>query len=198
MRAKDKHSNFPCTSEKELLNMNMDKLRQDWNQATANLQYGVQRVFVDVLTLVQEEKKKDLVWGQDYGDGGACLVNAAGNMLTTGGGQGIPMANFGEVVSLFDRINREFRSKDINTDYHVSPLAAEILLQWFAPLKEEPVSTTVNEATSNEAFASHEPYVEATDEEIGRALMEMFTTDAPVEMETPFDNASIKSDELQS
>jgi hypothetical protein len=172
----------------------LDDLHQQWNVATANLPYGVQRVFVDVFSLVKEEKKKDLVWGQDYGDSGACLVNAAGNMLTVGGGVGIPMANFGEVVALFDSINHEFRSRSINSDYHVSPLAAEILLQWFAPLKDAPVETTVNEATSAEAFASHEPYVEATDEEIGRALLEMFTTPAPtVDVETPFDHAANKN-----
>jgi hypothetical protein len=166
-----------------------DSLRSQWCDATANLAYGVQRVFVDVLTLVAEEKKKDLVWGMDYGDG-VCLVNAAGNMLTTGGGQGIPMANFGEVVSLYDRINREFKNKDINTNQHVSPLAAEILLQWFAPLKDEPVATTVDEATSNEAFAEGVPFIEPSDEDMARALMDMLSSPAPVDpIATPFDEA---------
>ena len=164
----------------------MDKLRKEWETATSKLQYGVQRVFRDVLSLVADEKKTNLVWGADYMDQGACLVNAAGNMLTTGGGNGVPSANFGEVVGLYDKINRKFKDEGINTtDNYVSPLAAEILLQWFAPQKPTPLEDAVNEATANEYFAEGLTYVEPTDEEMTRALLEMLS-EPPAAVESPF------------
>jgi hypothetical protein len=115
------------------------QLRTQWEQATGELPYGVQRVFRDVLNLVAEGKKKDLVYGTDYTDKGACLVNASANMLTTGGGHGIPVRHFNEVVRLFDQINGMLEEKDVNTEPNkVSPLAAEILVMWFAPLRDVP------------------------------------------------------------
>lgn len=166
----------------------LDELRDKWAEATADLPYGVQRVFHDVLTLVKEEKKKDLIYGADYYNNGACLVNAAANMLVVGGGYGIPMEAFGRVVSLYDQINREFRSRDINTDQHVSPLAAEILLAWYAPLKDAPAPVETPD-TSNTVFAEGMPYVEPTDEEMAQALSDMFSEPAPQETInlTPFD-----------
>jgi hypothetical protein len=174
------------------MTQDLDELRLKWNVATANLKYGEQRVFIDVLTLVAEDKKHDLVWGKDYGDGGACLVNAAGNLLTTGGGHGIPMANFGAVVGLYDTINRIFYGRDINTDNHVSPLAAEILLQWFAPLKPTPLETEVNDAMANEAFAEGLSYTEPTDEDMTRALMEMLS-EAPPAVENNTQSNDVQS-----
>lgn len=168
--------------------MDLETLHTQWKAATANLNYGEQRVFKDVLTLVSEEKKTNLVWGADYGDGGqgACLVNAAGSMLSKGDGSGVPMQQFGEVVALYDKLNREYRTRDINTDHHVSPLAADILLQHFAPLKEAPM-----EAIARESHFKHgDKYVEPTDEAMLNDLMNMLSEpEAPVDIVTPFDNA---------
>ena len=155
----------------------LNELKSGWTSATAALPYGVQRVFHDVFTLVAEGKKTNLVYGADYsGDTGVCLVNAAGHMLTTGGGHGIPIATFGPVVSLFDTINRVLKEKGVNKDNYVSPFAAEIFLDWFAPLKDAPISTQVDEATSNESFAT-DIYIEPTDEEMARSLMDMMSAD---------------------
>lgn len=161
-----------------MTDMNMANLHERWTNATADLPYGVQRVFHDVFTLVAEGKKTNLVYGSDYsGDTGVCLVNAAGHMLTTGGGHGIPSATFGTVVGLFDTINRVLKDKGVNKDNYVSPFAAEIFLDWFAPLKEKPISTQVDEATANESFAT-DVYVEPTDEEMARSLMDMMSADS--------------------
>lgn len=137
----------------------MDKALKDWNTATGNLPYGVQRVFLDTLNLVKDEKIH-LVWGADYRDSKPCLVNAVASMLTTGGGHGIPMRHYGKVVSQFDQINAELRTKGINTDGYVSPLAAEILIRNFGELKPEPeVDTSVVEMSNG-------AYVEPSDEEV--------------------------------
>lgn len=162
----------------------LDVLRQNWYKATDDLPWGVQRVFADVLTLAADEKTPSpLVFGADYADGGACLVNQAAQFLKAidgEGGTGKPMDSFGRVVSLFDDINREFLTRGINTERKVSPLAADILLQWFSPLKETPLEAEVNDAIKAET-----PYVEPTDEEMKEALLDMLTS-TPME-ETPFD-----------
>jgi hypothetical protein len=171
--------------------MDLDTLHVQWTEATARLNYGEQRVFKDVLALVAEEKKTNLVWGSDYGDSGqsACLVNAAGSMLSKGDGSGVPMQQFGEVVGLYDKLNREYLTRDINTSQHVSPLAAEILLHHFAPLKEAPMETIAKESH----FAADQDYVEPTDEEmLGDLLRLLSEDDLPVgnEVQTPFDTHS--------
>lgn len=160
---------------------NLPHLLEQWTQATANLKSGTQNAFHDVLVLA-EQGKINLVWGADYRDGGACLVNQAGAMLTTGGGRGVPITNFRDVVALFDQINRVLMDKGVNVDGTVSPLAADILLKHYALLKEIEVSTeeAVKEAMANEAFAEA-IYVEPTDEEIAAQLKAMFETEAPVE-----------------
>jgi hypothetical protein len=161
----------------------MNNYKEKWQAATAALPYGVQRVFHDVFTLVAEGKKSNLVYGSDYaGPTGTCLVNAADNLLVTGGGRGVPMATFGDVVSLFDTINRVLKDKGVNKDNYVSPFAAEIFLSWFAPLKEKPTEAAIEEAMVNEAFAQQLDavtygYVEPTDEEMARALMDMMSDD---------------------
>lgn len=164
--------------------MDLDTLHAQWATATSKLSYGEQRVFKDVLALVANEKKANLVWGSDYADEGksACLVNAAGSMLSKGDGTGVPMHQFGEVVGLYDRINLHFKSIDINTDHHVSPLAADILLQWFAPEKDAPIETIAKEIHFHEDLN----YVEPTDEEMLEALTTMLSED-PAKTPTPFD-----------
>lgn len=160
-----------------------DELRSQWGKATHDLPYGVQRVFKDVLDLVQEGKKQDLVYGADYSNSGACLVNASANMLVAGGGHGIPMAAFGDVVSLFDRINKYLEIQGVNNEPGlVSPLAAEILLNWYAPLKEVP-EVVENFKTEGDNLIPL-PYIEATDEEMEQAFMTLLEN-RPIE--TPFD-----------
>lgn len=170
--------------------VDMDSLRTQWNKATGDLPWGVQRVFADVLTLASQEKTPSpLVYNQDYGDGGACLVNQAAQFLKAiggEGGEGKPMASFGTVVSLFDQINREFHSKGINVDRKVSPLAADILLQWFAPLKDSPTEADLGTVSAAGVAVT---YREPTDEEMHNALLEMLTTPAPL-TETPFDTVN--------
>lgn len=169
----------------ELILTTKDEYRTQWQNATANLPYGVQRVFHDVFTLVAEGKKTNLVWGADYaGTSGTCLVNAADNLLITGGGRGVPMATFSEVVSLYDHINRWLKDEGVNKDNYVSPFAAEVFLSWFAPLKEKPTEAAIEEAMVNEAFANdlatavgQEAYIEPTDEEMARSLMDMMSAD---------------------
>lgn len=166
------------------------QLRIEWNKATGDLPYGVQKVFKDVLTLVAEDKKKDLVYGMDYGDGGACLVNSASNMLTAhaneneGGGHGIPTAHFGEVVRLFDRINSLLKQEGVNTTSKVSPLAADILLRWFGPEKQPPAVEDIEEAKAK-AFADNIPYTEPSDEEMQADFLAALTN--PDREATPFD-----------
>ena len=167
--------------------MDLDTLHLQWTEATAKLAYGEQRVFKDVLTLVSEEKKTNLVWGSDYwGSSGACLVNAAGSMLSKGDGSGVPMQQFGEVVALYDQLNREYLNRGINSTQHVSPLAADVMLQYFAPLKEAPAETLARETH----FADDQNYVEPTDEAMLSDLLKLLSdNDLPVgeEVQTPFD-----------
>lgn len=163
-----------------------DELRSQWEKATHELPYGVQRVFKNVLDLVQEGKKTDLVYGADYSNQGACLVNASANMLVSGGGHGIPMAAFEDVVSLFDRINKFLEGQGVNNQPGlVSPLAAEILLNWYAPIKDAP---PVEQPQS----VINLPYTEPTDKEMEDAFMELLNN-RPVE--TPFDEV-VSADEF--
>lgn len=155
----------------------MDQLLKEWNIATSNLPYGVQRVFLDTLNLVKEEKIH-LVHGADYRDGKPCLVNAVGAMLTTGGGNGIPSEYFGHVVGMFDRLNSAFLSQGVNEDGYVSPLAAEIMIRNFGALKPEPDPETLTVAEE-----SHGAYVEPSDEEFARDFMEGMKAPAPEDIE---------------
>jgi hypothetical protein len=172
------------------MNYDPDNLRAQWCKATGELPYGVQRTFKDVLDLVQEGKKKDLVYGADYTDQGACLVNASANMLVAGGGHGIPMANFHDVVSIFDQANHYFYQVGVNTDSNiVSPLAAEILLNWYADLKDVP-NVVENFETEN-GHVIPMPYIEASDEEMEEAFMTLLEN-RPVA--TPFDDVRVSQE----
>lgn len=161
-------------------------LRLSWHAATSALPYGVQNVFLDVLGLVADEQKKDLVYGADYRDGGACLVNAAGNMLTSSGGNGIPSLYFGDVVSAFDSINSLLFDEGVNTTKFVSPLAAEILMQWFGERKEAPDLEAID-AAKQEAFAKNLPYREPSDAEMAEAFQNMLNNPIQPSTVTPFD-----------
>lgn len=159
----------------------MDKnLLLEWNAATANLPWGVQAVLHNAVELVAEDKIT-LVHSADYSNGSPCLINSVGQMLTVGGGQGIPSASFGPIVRLWDTINREFTSQNVNKDDHlVSPLAGEILLQHFADLKEKPIEAAVNEAMATESFANN-IYVEPKDEDVMREWVNSLEHDAVCE-----------------
>lgn len=155
----------------------MDALLEQWNKATNELPWGVQRAFVDVLTLASEGKTT-LVYGADYAQKGACLVNQAANMLTTGGGYGIPMREFNAVVRAFDLINHELEKKAINdTPKRVSPLAAEILLRHFGTIKPEPVQSSAPEVTKPDT-----PYIEPTDAQLSEDFKKMFEVPAPLDI----------------
>ncbi len=180
----------------------LDTLYQKWHNATGNLKWGVHKVFKDVLQAAKDEKIT-LIYGSDYGDGGACLVNTAGVFLTThagldaGGGQGIPTANFSEVVSVFDTINAQFHNVGVNvTPGTVSPLGADILLRHYG---NEPGKDfeRIDAPVANEAFASV-TYREPTDQEIARDLANAFVnaktrTDIVI-YEENVQNVSIDSD----
>lgn len=149
-----------------------------WTEATANLSWGAQRAMHNSLELAAEGKI-DLVYGSDYVDGKPCLVNSVGQMLEVGGGQGIPSANFNAVVSQFDQINREFARLNVNEPgtQHVSPLAAEILLKNFGPLKNlGSINTIALSKDKNEIIP------ERSDEEFTTSWLQAISTDnAPVE-----------------
>lgn len=151
----------------------MDATLKDWNTATANLPWGVQRVFLSTLESVKDEQIH-LVWGKDYRDGKPCLVNAVASMLTTGGGHGIPMDKFRDVVTAFDSLNSQLRKQGVNTDGYVSSLAAEILIRNFGELKPEPeVDTSTVGELSNGA------YIESTDEEMAQDFLNAMTAPGP-------------------
>lgn len=162
----------------------METELHQWKNATAKIKWGEQQAFIDVLTLAENGKSKTpLVWGADYRDKGACLVNKAASMLLQGGGHGVPSATFGEVVRWFDETNRMFLKKGINTDHNVSPMAAEILLRWFGPLKEKPApKADLPTDADGEIDAT---FFEPSDEEMSADLLKMFTTPAPTVDTTP-------------
>lgn len=125
----------------------------EWNRVTADLPWGVQTVLKDTLELV-ESGDVQLVWGADYSGNHACLINSVAQMLTTGGGYGIPMAHFGPLVSLFDRINRDLKVQGVNKNNYVSPLAAEVLLRYFAPIKPQPEDAKADTVEAMEHLAT--------------------------------------------
>ncbi len=110
-----------------------------WTKATGDLKPGPQAVFLDVLNLVKDGQMH-LVHGADYRDGKPCLVNAVGQMLTTGGGRGIPSEHFNQVVSAFDTLNAAFLKAGVNKDGYVSELAADLLIRNFGEVKPMVVS----------------------------------------------------------
>ena len=144
-----------------------------WTQATGDLLPGQQAVFLDVLNLVAEGKTH-LVWGADYRDGKPCLVNAVGQMLTTGGGNSIPMQYFGNVVRQFDTLNSLMHDLGINEDGYVSPLAAEFLIRNFGEVKPI-VRTEVAESVTPEG----QPYIEPTDAEFMQSWLSAMAAPAP-------------------
>lgn len=150
-----------------------------WNKATSDLDWGAQNVIHTALELASEGKSS-IVYGADYSGGGACLVNTVGQMLAVGGGSGIPSHHFGDMVSQFDRLNREFFSRGINTDStRMSPLAAEILLHNFGTLKDQPLPSEPKMVPTN----NREIIPEISDEDLAANWLSAISTDAVPEDE---------------
>lgn len=132
-----------------------------WNARTAELAPGVQRAFIDALTLASEGKI-ELVFGADYDGAKPCLVNAVAQMLQSSGGQGIPSRHYGPVVSMFDSINHGFASRGINlTPNRVSETAALTLLRNFGDLKPMPTEADVAAIQDDQ-----DVYVEPSDDDL--------------------------------
>lgn len=99
-----------------------------WHDATCFVPWGVNAVVYDALTLAAAESVK-IAYNADYRDGHPCLINAVAPMLIAGGGLGVPMRNFGQLVRAFDSVNTYLESVGVNKSGIMSPLAADILLQ---------------------------------------------------------------------
>ncbi len=155
----------------------------EWNKATSELPWGVQTVMLDTLKMVAEEQIT-LVYGADYFDGSPCLVNAVANLTTAGGGRGVPLSEFNDLVCAFDDINNMLLGRGINISKNVSPLAAEILIKNFGTLKEKPVESAVNHAMQREAFDNN-VYREPSDEEMARDLFNALSTPCIEEVDLP-------------
>jgi hypothetical protein len=159
----------------------MDSMLREWRNATAGLEWGAQRVLHNTLDAVAKDGVH-LVHGSDYRDGKPCLINAAGQMLASGGGHGIPSSYFGPIVGLFDRINAALVEKGVNDDTgYVSPLAAEILLRHFATLKPIPDEASLAGADVDAIT----PYVEPSDSEIAESWVNAMKAPAPSELDEP-------------
>lgn len=152
-----------------------------WEKATGELDWGAQKVIHDALVLVSEGKVTNMVYGADYANGGACLVNTVGQMLAVGGGSGIPSQHFGDMVREFDLLNRLLFDKGVNTKAgKLSPYAAEILVYHFGELKPEPEHT--NKQMEPEAMPG--PIIpEVSDEELAASWTAAMFTDAVSEDE---------------
>lgn len=164
---------------------NLDTLYPKWTEAITALPWGVAKAFQNVFELAADGKTH-LVYGRDYNDQYPCLVNTVGVMLkATGGkgGSGLPSQHFGEVVNLFDQINQQFWSMNVNTDPDlVSPLAADIFLRHFPDLDSMKADREKEyEDARQEAIKRGEQvqYTEPTDEEMAKALSELFTDTQP-------------------
>jgi hypothetical protein len=156
----------------------MDYDFSKWAGATEALPWGAQKVLHDTLSLVAEGKVT-LVHGADYSDGSPCLINAAATMLGSiggVGGKGKPSAHYGPIVSEFDQINRHLVSVGVQSGNKVSEIAAEVMLAYFAPLKEKPVEAAVTEATQTAAFETA-TYREPSDEEMMRDFLSALSSD---------------------
>jgi hypothetical protein len=151
-----------------------------WTTATAELLPGQQAVFLDVLNLVASGDVH-LVYGADYRDGKPCLVNAVGQMLTTSGGNGIPMQQFREVVTCFDSLNAEMLEAGINDSGYVSGLAAEFLIRNFGEVKPMDLTPqyTDEQIANGQPYRDKIAYVEPSDEQFLTSWLEAMKAPAP-------------------
>lgn len=150
---------------------NLDFTR--WNAATADLNWGVQRVLMETLQSVADEQIT-LVHGTDSHAGRPCLINAVANMIALDVTQVNPSSWFPQVVGEFDRLNRAFERMGVNVmhSHVVSPLAAEILINNFGTLKPPPTEADFQAVAMETLKAATEsiPYIEPSDADMQSAL----------------------------
>jgi hypothetical protein len=149
-----------------------------WTNATGNLDWGIQRVLKETLGLVAEGKSH-LAHGTNVGviDGRTvpCLINAVAQMIQADGNVQ-PASWFPEVVGAFDSINRSLVTAGVNVVHNiVSPLAAEVLIANFGPLKPVPTEDDFLKAAAAEVkqYATTQVYVEPSDAEFADYLAQM-------------------------
>lgn len=150
----------------------------EWERVTGALDWGVQRTLYDTLCLVADEKVK-MVHGRDSiqakGSTYPCLINAVAAMIAEDVTQVSPAGRFPGLVHEFDSLNGKFVEARINKgDGFLSPLAAEILVRHFAPLKEKPA-----DAPEPPPVTAERCYIEPTDEQMAADLNRMMDTPAP-------------------
>lgn len=121
--------------------MSLSAALNEWTNAIEGLDWGVQRVLFDALQLVASDDIK-MTYAADVMDGTPCLLNAV-SAITVQSAHQTPGSFAPNVVNAFDSVNRELFTVGVNEDAHrVSPLAAEVLLRHFGPLKDAPADTT--------------------------------------------------------
>ena len=121
--------------------MSLSAALNEWTNAIEGLDWGIQRVLFDALQLVASDDIK-MTYAADVMDGTPCLLNAV-SAITVQSAHQTPGSFAPNVVNAFDSVNRELFTVGVNEDAHrVSPLAAEVLLRHFGPLKDAPADTT--------------------------------------------------------
>jgi hypothetical protein len=159
--------------------MGLTENLESWTKATGNLPWGVQGLCHDALTLAAADKVT-LVHGANYYDGRPCLFNAIRQM--TQQLEQSPASFAGDVVRAFDEVNSDLKRANVNTDSNkVSPLAAEVLLHHFAPLKGAPTAEEIDRINlERESFMRNcTPYIEPTDEEVMTQWLLAIESEAP-------------------
>jgi hypothetical protein len=161
------------------LNDSLDR----WTHAVSELNWGVQAVIFDALTLVASEDIK-MVYSSDSWDGTPCLFNAVSAMTeqTKHNPHRAPSSFAPEVVRAFDQVNGELDVLGVNTSSrYVSPLAAEVLLRHFGPLKSAPTDKPIPATVSTSVVVETAPYVEPTDTELAEQWVTAQTVTPPVD-----------------
>jgi hypothetical protein len=87
----------------------------------------------------------------------------------------------------FDNVNRRLKTANVNAHSNkVSPLAAEVLLHHFAPLKGAPTAEEIDRINlERESFMRNcTPYIELTDEEVMTQWLLAIESEAPTDATT--------------
>jgi len=141
-----------------------------WTKATGDLPWGVQRTLYEALGAVANSGIK-MCYGANWYDGAPCLVNAVANMISADPAKVTPAQWFPHVVREFDMVNEALSMAGVNKyDNIVTPLAAEVLMANFGPLKPPPTEDDWQEAALE--VLNSAPYVEPSDEEMAKAWAE--------------------------
>lgn len=111
-----------------------------WRMATGNAKWGVQQAIKTSLELVADEQIK-MCWNQDDYNGAPCLINSINQMLSHNADHS-PSGEYPHIVRAFDTVNHDLAgTRNINNDYFVDPIAAEILLRNMGEMKPVPVES---------------------------------------------------------